>query len=88
MRTFIILAAVLLLAGCSTLDAVDDGFYRWEHNSATPASHGSHQLVKMWLGKPYDPKDDWAFSARPHFCQYDNGVILEQYSRELCPRTL
>lgn len=87
MRKLITLIAALILGGCSTYP-LEDGFYRWEHNAITPASHGTHKLVKAWTGKPYDPKDEWEFAARPHMCQYDNGVILEQSGRRLCPWTI
>jgi hypothetical protein len=87
MNKITILAAALMLSGCSTLNAVGDGFYRWEHNAATPASHGTHQLVKAWYGQPYDKTATWERAPRPHYCQYDNGIIMEA-GTQLCPYTL
>lgn len=87
MRKILLIAVTLVISGCSTYP-IENGFYRWERNSITPASHGTHQLVKTWVGKPYDKDDTWEFAARPQMCQYDNGVIMEQHGRQLCPRTL
>lgn len=80
----IALALAAQLVGCAT---IGDGFYRWEHNSATPASHGSHVLVGEWYGQPYDKSAGWEWAPRPHYCQFDNGLIVEA-GFHLCPRTI
>lgn len=82
--TAVLFAIAVSSTGCAS---VADGFYRWEYNSQVPASHGTHQLVKEWYGQPYDKADTWEFASRPHYCQYDNGVVMEG-GRQLCPYTL
>jgi hypothetical protein len=87
MRKIFILAAMLLLSGCSTLNMVGDKLYNWEYQQGVPASHGQHQLVKEWYGQPYEQDATWERAPRPHYCQYDNGVIMNG-GFHLCPWTL
>lgn len=80
MKKILIATLVFALAGCAELRVL-------EYRAAQPESHGTAKLVKDWFGEPYDKDTDWPDAPRPHYCQFDNGIIMEQ-GFVLCPDTL